>query len=138
MLVGLESDAPYRMNQTGHIHDVMATGEEASSTGGYKTDLVGEKYGGRTVDLLGFNNTELAGLMSKFTDFAGGKMSSDKPEDRESMEHMEHMEHMVHMLTGKRLDQEGLSNMFKAMGTDDKEAGAWAQRARNKKLQKML
>ena len=33
LLVGLESDSPYRMNQTGHMHNAAAQAEEGSSTG---------------------------------------------------------------------------------------------------------
>ncbi len=47
ILMGLESDCPGTMNQLGHIHDIRATAEKASSLGGQRTDEVGKKYGGR-------------------------------------------------------------------------------------------
>ncbi len=64
MLIGFESDAYKVMNQTGHVHDKKATGEFASSFGGQRCDEIGEKYGGRVVDLGGIN-------VRKFTDFMG-------------------------------------------------------------------
>ncbi|MCR5031968.1 MAG: hypothetical protein K6A92_03820 [Lachnospiraceae bacterium] len=53
MLLGFESDAYGVMNQTGHVHDKKATGEFASSFGGQRCDEIGDKYGGRVVDLSG-------------------------------------------------------------------------------------
>jgi hypothetical protein len=38
-------------NQQGHRHDIFATAEKASSFGGQKADEIGDKYGGREVDL---------------------------------------------------------------------------------------
>jgi hypothetical protein len=99
MLVSLESDAPYRMNQTGHIHDMFATGEEASSTGGYKTDLVGKKYGGRTVDLSGFDNESLISVMNAFTEFAKKKMTSEDTAERDSLTPI------IKKLVGKRMSE---------------------------------
>ena len=64
MLIGFESDAYKVMNQTGHVHDKKATGEFASSFGGQRCDEIGEKYGGRVVDLGDIN-------VRKFTDFMG-------------------------------------------------------------------
>ena len=66
MLVGLESDSPYRMNQTGHMHTARAVSELDSSTGGMKADIVGEKYGGRTVDFNGAKNSDIVAVMGAF------------------------------------------------------------------------
>ncbi|MCD8145872.1 MAG: DUF4157 domain-containing protein [Clostridiales bacterium] len=68
LLMGLESDSPYRMNQTGHMHNAAAASEEGSSTGGLKKDIQGDKYGGRTVDLSMMKNSELVEVLGKFTD----------------------------------------------------------------------
>ena len=67
LLMGLESDSPYRMNQTGHMHNAAAVAEEGSSTGGLKTDIQGDKYGGRTVNLSGLRNDELVNILNRFS-----------------------------------------------------------------------
>ena len=66
MLIGFESDAYGVMNQTGHVHDLAATGEFQSSFGGQRCDEIGEKYGGRVADLSDvdiYAYTELMALM---------------------------------------------------------------------------
>ena len=50
VMVGFESDGPGVVNQTGHKHGLGNT-EFASSFGGQRTDEIGDKYGGRVVDL---------------------------------------------------------------------------------------
>ena len=50
LLVGFESDAPGVVNMTGHKHG-LGNPEFASSFGGMRTDEIGDKYGGRVVDL---------------------------------------------------------------------------------------
>ena len=55
MLIGFESDSFGTMNQTGHVHNIRATGEFASSFGGQRCDEVGDKYGGREADLSEVN-----------------------------------------------------------------------------------
>lgn len=51
MLLGIESDQSGVMNQMGHVHDIHATAEKASSFGGQRLDEIGDKYGGRQCDL---------------------------------------------------------------------------------------
>ncbi len=50
--MGLESDCPGMTNQMGHIHDIKAIPEKASSLGGQRADEVGVKYGGRRCNRL--------------------------------------------------------------------------------------
>ncbi len=52
ILMGLESDCPGMTNQMGHIHDIKAIPEKASSLGGQRADEVGVKYGGRRCNRL--------------------------------------------------------------------------------------
>jgi len=129
MLVGLESDAPYRMNQTGHIHDMFATGEEASSTGSYKTDLVGKKYGGRTVDLSGLDNQTLINVMNAFTQFASERMTSEDVAVRESMTPI------IQKLVGKRMDERQLLEFLQSdLGMDPQMALNVVRRGRKKEI----
>ena len=64
MLIGFESDAYKKMNQTGHVHDKKATGEFASSFGGQRCDEIGDKYGGRVVDMSGCDEVAYTELMN--------------------------------------------------------------------------
>ena len=66
MLIGFESDSFGVMNQTGHVHDIFATGEFASSFGGQRCDEIGDKYGGREVDLSSVNAEAYTDLMTLF------------------------------------------------------------------------
>ncbi|MBR5970177.1 MAG: hypothetical protein IK016_07505, partial [Lachnospiraceae bacterium] len=50
-LFGIESDGVYKTNHLGHTHDIFATPEAISSFGGLRVDEVGDKYGGRNIDL---------------------------------------------------------------------------------------
>ncbi len=63
MLIGFESDAYKKTNQTGHTHDKKATGEFVSSFGGQRCDEIGDKYGGRLVDLSGCDEVAFTKLM---------------------------------------------------------------------------
>ncbi|MCR5251292.1 MAG: hypothetical protein K6E50_11860 [Lachnospiraceae bacterium] len=68
LLIGFESDSPGTMNMTGHTHDAKATPEFVSSFGGQRTDEIGEKYGGRMVDLSGVSKEEFESKMSTLED----------------------------------------------------------------------
>lgn len=68
MLMGLESDCPGVMNQLGHIHDIRATAEKASSLGGQRTDEVGTKYGGRRCDLSHLSPQDITRYMQMLED----------------------------------------------------------------------
>ena len=76
MLIGFESDAYKQMNQTGHTHDKKATGEFASSFGGQRCDEIGDKYGGRVVDLSGCDEVVFTELMN-FVDEACTKVLTE-------------------------------------------------------------
>ncbi len=102
LLMGLESDSPYRMNQTGHMHNAAAQAEEGSSTGGLKQDIRGKKYGGRTVDLSGLENSEVTGALQGFT----GHMENlrrNNPDDYKAL---------VAKMTGKRLTDEEMTDLM--------------------------
>lgn len=105
VLLGLETDAPYRRNQTGHMHDMFATAEENSSTGGYKTDLVGDKYGGRVLDVSRLSTGQVAGLLQ----------AVDRVYDTGTPEQIREL---VEGLGGRRMGAEQLANM---LGADERE-----------------
>ncbi|MBQ8147924.1 MAG: hypothetical protein IJ040_03940 [Lachnospiraceae bacterium] len=67
ILAGLESDAPGMTNLTGHTHG-LGNPEFMSSTGGLRTDEIGDKYGGRQIDLTGITPEFYARIMDCFAE----------------------------------------------------------------------
>lgn len=114
LLVGLESDSPYRMNQTGHMHNAAAESEEGSSTGGLKTDLQGKKYGGRTVDLGGLKNEEVVGLLNGFTQHFSSLRSGDAAQQAQ-------YQALLGQIAGKRMDADSLRGLMGNFVQDEDE-----------------
>ena len=105
LLVGLESDSPYRMNQTGHMHNAAAQAEEGSSTGGLKVDIQGNKYGGRTVDLSGLSNKEMVATLTAFsTHFKGLRDSNEAAYNA-----------LLEQISGKRMDTASMNALLDQM-----------------------
>ena len=105
LLVGLESDSPYRMNQTGHMHNAAAQAEEGSSTGGLKTDIQGNKYGGRTVDLSGLTNQEMVATLHAFTSHFSRLRDEDEGAYNDLLER----------ISGKRMDVDSMNALLGQM-----------------------
>lgn len=113
LLVGLESDSPYRMNQTGHMHNAAAIAEEGSSTGGLKADIQGNKYGGRTVDLSGLSNKEMVATLNAFT----SHFSRLRDEDEDAYNSL------LEQISGKRMDTDSMNALLAQMlGGEENEA----------------
>lgn len=105
LLVGLESDSPYRMNQTGHMHNAAAQAEEGSSTGGLKVDIQGNKYGGRTVDLSGLSNKEMVATLTAFsTHFRGLRDTNEAAYNA-----------LLEQISGKRMDTASMNALLDQM-----------------------
>ena len=105
LLVGLESDSPYRMNQTGHMHNAAAQAEEGSSTGGLKVDIQGNKYGGRTVDLSGLSNKEMVATLAAFsTHFKGLRDTNEAAYNA-----------LLEQISGKRMDTASMNALLDQM-----------------------
>jgi len=109
LLMGLESDSPYRMNQTGHMHNAAAMAEEGSSTGGLKTDITGEKYGGRTVDMSGLKNSELASTVNDFSAYFTNLRNNDADAYKQ----------LVTQITGRRMTEDQLFALMSQMGANN-------------------
>ena len=122
LLVGLESDSPYRMNQTGHMHNAAAQAEEGSSTGGLKVDIQGKKYGGRTVDLSGLTNQELVATLGAFTSHFTSLRDSDESSCNALLE----------QISGKRMGDDSMNALLGQMlqGEENAELLAKLQRMR--------
>ena len=67
LLMGFESDAPQKTNQMGHTHTKNANQESMSSFLGQRTDEMGDKYGGRTVDCTMYTASDLKMIVDDFT-----------------------------------------------------------------------
>lgn len=67
LLVGFESDAPHKTNQMGHTHTSKAAQESMSSFLGQRSDEMGDKYGGRTVDCTMYAADDLKKIVEDFT-----------------------------------------------------------------------
>ena len=105
MLVGLENESPYRIDQYGHMHTAMAKGGKASSTGGLKSDLEGAKYGGRTVTFNGATNEDIVLTLDAFSHRlnqlkAGGEEGKAK------------YERLARKLSGKRMTDEEMNTLL--------------------------
>ncbi|MCR5031970.1 MAG: hypothetical protein K6A92_03830 [Lachnospiraceae bacterium] len=106
MLLGFESDAYGIMNQTGHVHDTKATGEFASSFGGQRCDEIGDKYGGRTVDLSDCNMGAFTEIL-RVADLAMDKFRKSHGEVSSIT-----LEEMTREVCGEMMDQKDLATFL--------------------------
>lgn len=129
MLVGMETDSPYRTNQYGHMHTAMAKGGKFSSTGGLKYDIEGAKYGGRTVDFNGATNEDIALTLDAFNNHlnqlkAGGEEGKAK------------YEQLARQLSGTRMSDKEMNALMGQLlaGEEHKERRKRLANARNGKI----
>ena len=128
MLIGFESDAYGVMNQTGHVHDLKATGEFASSFGGQRCDEIGDKYGGRVVDLSGVDPDGYTEVM-KLLDVVATKLleSPNDDYDRAQRDLLE-LENLADQLCGDLMDEDQLkgfiAHLIELSGVDTNSAEA--------------
>ena len=108
LLVGFESDAPGVMNMTGHRHG-MGNPEFASSFGGMRTDEIGDKYGGRVVDLSGCSTEQFEMSMQllekKMNDLYAKVSQGDEAAQAELM-------NISDLLAGKQLTREQINDIL--------------------------
>ena len=104
ILIGLEGEAPYRMNQWGHYHTAKATAGKIKPTGGQGFDLHGDKTSGRNLYLRDIKNEDLITIMNavdkEFDKLYGG-------------ERKEEYEGILQKITGKKLEQKELETILK-------------------------
>lgn len=104
MLVGFESDSYKKTNQLGHTHG-FGNGEFASSFGGQRVDEIGDKYGGRHLDLTGISATTFQTVMQKFeTKFRHLQTEATKNNQAAIQE----LEQMNEILCGERMTKDQL------------------------------
>ena len=119
-LVGMETDSPYRMNQRGHMHNMLASSEKSSSTGGHKSGRKGAKENGRVVDLGGLSNRETLGLVQQFETYANGLRETDEEGYNRLLEQMsgkklgeEEMKALLGNIHGENADRERIDDLYR-------------------------
>ena len=105
MLFGFESDSFMTMNQLGHTHDIIATGEFASSFGGQRCDEIGDKYGGRIADLSEVNIDAYTEVMSLCDEAMNALLSGQYQDQGELNE-------IAESVTGKLMEKDDLLVVF--------------------------
>lgn len=111
MLVGFESDSYQKTNQLGHTHG-FGNGEFASSFGGQRVDEIGDKYGGRNLDLTGIPETVFRNVMQRFeTNYT--QLQRDAVANNQEAIHR--LETMNQMLCGERMTLEALQSFIRNM-----------------------
>ncbi|MCL2056499.1 MAG: hypothetical protein FWH02_04660 [Oscillospiraceae bacterium] len=121
LLVGVESDAPLSRNFQGHYHGPKATPESHSCFGAQKTSLIGDKYGGRTVDLRGIDGARFVdkmNLMDKY--IKDNQRIARTGNEQERTAATQRLESLTQSLTGKKMSEVQLS-------TVEREIGEWTQ-----------
>ena len=116
MLVGMETESPYRTNQLGHMHTAMAKSDPISSTGGVKYHLQGDQYGGRTVDFKGATNEDIAVNLDAFSNHLNQLKAGGEEKKAE-------YEALVRELSGERMNSEAMERFMKKIlpGEDQEE-----------------
>ncbi len=104
LLIGFESDAPGKTNLLGHTHGA-GNPEFASSFGGQRIDEVGNKYGGRVVDLSTVDEEAFRFVMDGLETTMRGYMESTN--EAEILMYR----HMIEVLCGPPVQKNG--NEFK-------------------------
>ena len=111
MLLGFESDAFMVRNQQGHRHDIFATAEKASSFGGQRADEIGDKYGGREVDLSEVTESGFTEVMD-FVDALTEELL--RHSDQQSRNWLEEIARSV---SGDLMDRQALQRFFAKLKT---------------------
>ena len=109
MLVGFESDSYKKTNQLGHTHG-FGNGEFASSFGGQRVDEIGDKYGGRNLNLTGISAAVFQNVMQKFeTNFRRLQTAAAK----NNPVAIRDLDQMNEILCGERMNGEQLKTFIR-------------------------
>lgn len=114
ILMGIEGSAPGKSSPLGKAHTIRAIPAKQSAFLADKT-IIGQKIGGRRVDLSAVNAQDLASVMRTFSQKYGDLQSkaNNDPTAREQLASINDM------LMGKRLDENQLKDMFNTLGFND-------------------
>ncbi|MBR5420196.1 MAG: hypothetical protein IK115_03500 [Lachnospiraceae bacterium] len=112
LLIGFESDAPGVMNMTGHKHDWKASPEFASSFGGMRCDEIGDKYGGRYVDLSGIDSGTFEILMTRLESYMNTRMDLAERGGPQGEQAQAELMNLADKLSGKMLSRQQIDDLF--------------------------
>ena len=121
LLLGFESDAYHTTNQLGHTHG-LGNPEFASSFGGQRVDEIGDKYGGRELDLCGLDPTLLSkildGCTTYFNDLCAQRDHTTSGEDTERTygDVQSEMSRWAGKLCGRKMSDDDFETFLNDMG----------------------
>lgn len=106
ILFGIEGAEPGKDTLVGHRHNLLGKGAKQTP---FLSDkgVIGEKVGGRQVDLSGIHSVALARLLSEFsTHYSKLQQAPNTPQNREKLERVNNM------LMGKPMEREQFTDLF--------------------------
>ena len=112
LLIGFESDSPGTVNMTGHTHDWRAKPEFASSFGGQRCDEIGDKYGGRVVDLSSMDPKVFEGYMQRLESFMTQKMNEAEKGGPAGEQAQTELMNLADKLSGELMTREEIDKLF--------------------------
>lgn len=125
LLIGIEGSAPGKDSYLGNSHGILAKSAKQSAFLADKS-IVGNKIGGRQVDLSGISSQDLSSLLKDFSEkYSLLQKNANKPDVREKLAKVNDM------LMGKRMDLTALTEFFKTVDMPDKKYTELAEAARN-------
>lgn len=124
LLFGIEGCAPQSSSSLGSTHGIRAIpGKQSAFISG--KGAVGNKLGGRQVDLSGLSSQELANIINAFDrKYTELQNNANTPEGRQKLAEVNDM------LMGKPMETEKLIEMFSNLGIDGQEVTDTVNKAR--------
>ena len=124
LLLGIEGCAPQSSSNLGSTHGIRAIpGKQSAFLSG--KGAVGNKLGGRQVDLSAISSQELAGILNSFDQrYTELQNNSNTPEGRQKLAEINDM------LIGKPMETEKLIEMFNDLGINNQEVTNTINKAR--------
>lgn len=124
IMFGIEGCEPGVTNSLGHVHDIRAKSAKQSAFLADK-GVVGNKKGGRQIDLSGISTQELVGILNEFDDkYSELQNNANTPEGRKKLAAINDM------LMGKPMEPEKLIGMFNELNIGGNEISNIVNKAR--------
>ena len=125
LLLGIEGCAPQSSSSLGSTHGIRAIpGKQSAFISG--KGAVGNKLGGRQVDLSGLSSQELANIINAFDrKYAELQNNANTPEGRQRLSEINDM------LIGKPMETQKLIGMLNDLGIDGTQVSQTVNKARN-------
>ena len=131
LLFGIEGCAPQTTSYLGNEHGIRAKSAKQSAFIAGKGS-VGNKLGGRQIDLSGLSSQELSNILNTFDQkYAELQGNANTPEGREKLAAINDM------LMGKPMETKKLIGMFNELGMGSKDLEKSVEKARNGMISKI-